>query len=152
MMRLVLVLGLAAFSGGVLAQAPQADLARLEAARTTWQSSQDGDYQFRYQKYCDCDRNEPKVTVVTVADSIIADVHHLFAGSDGQVPAREGSLADYWTIDDLFDKLVAAYARDAAVRVNYDAQFGFPSSLYIDYLPDLVGEETDLRNISFESR
>jgi hypothetical protein len=53
-------------------------------------------------------------------------------------------------MDELFDKIAAAYARDAAVRVNYDGSAGYPSSLYIDYLPEMVGEETDLRRIGFE--
>ena len=151
-MRLAIMLGLVALMTGAPAIADEEDLARLAAARALWQAAQNGDYQFRYQKYCDCDRNEPKVTVVTVSNGVIEDVHHLFAGSENEVPAREGSLAEYWTMDELFDKLEAAYVREVTVRVNFDERFGFPSSMYIDYLADRVGDETDLRRIGFEAR
>jgi hypothetical protein len=150
MMRVMLLLGLSALTAFASAAATGQDLARLEAARAQWETAQSGDYRFRYQKYCDCDRDEPKITVVTVTNGGVAAVHHLFSDSDREVPAREGSLSDYWTIDDLFDKLVAAYAAEREVRVSYDDDAGFPSSLYIDYLPDAVGDETDLRQIGFE--
>ena len=149
MMRLWLMFGLGALMAiGVFAS--EEDMARLESARDLWNAAQHGDYRFSYQKYCDCDRDEPKITVVTVTNGVIAEVHHLFSGSDREVPARDGSLSEYWTMDELFDKIAAAYARDAAVRVNYDGSAGYPSSLYIDYLPEMVGEETDLRRIGFE--
>jgi hypothetical protein len=151
MMRLMLMLGLSVLTAGT-AGAAEEDLVRLETARALWDAAQDGSYRFRYQKYCDCNRDDPKITVVTISDGTVASVHHLFSGSNREVPAREGSLSDYWTMDDLFDKLAAAYAGDAVVRVDYDSNSGFPSALYIDYRPDLIGEEIDLRRIGFESR
>lgn len=151
MMRLLLTLALGILLAGTVAAAEQ-DMARLDSARALWEAAQNGDYRFRYQKYCDCNRDEPKITVVTVSDGAVASVHHLFSGSDREVPAREGSLTEYWTMEDLFDKLAAAYASDAMVRVEYNEELGFPQTLYIDYRPDLVGEEIDLRRIGFESR
>jgi hypothetical protein len=151
MMRLWLTFGLCVLIAGFAAAADD-DLARLESARALWASAQDGNYRFRYQKYCDCNRSEPKTTVVTINDGTVASVHHLFAGSDREVPAREDSLSEYWTVDDLFDKLVGAFASDAVVRVDYDADSGFPSTIYIDYRPELIGEEIDLRGIGFELR
>lgn len=150
-MRLLLTFGLCVLMAG-FATATEEDLARLESARALWDSAQGGNYRFRYQKYCDCNRNEPKTTVVTISDGTVVSVHHLFAGSDREVPARADSLSEYWTMDDLFDKLAGAYAGDAVVRVDYDADLGFPSTMYIDYRPDLIGEEIDLRGIGFEPR
>lgn len=150
MTRLAMLLGLGVFMISAPTGAADEDLAGLETALSLWQAAQDGNYRFRYQKYCDCDRNEPKITVVTVANGEISGVHHLFSDSDREVPAREGSLSEYWTMDDLFQKLAAAYARNATVRVQFDDRYGNPSSIYIDYLPDMVGEETDLRGIGFE--
>jgi len=152
MKRLAMLLGFGLFVISFAASAADDDLAALETARALWQMAQDGDYRFRYQKYCDCDRNEPKVTVVSVANGQISSVHHLINDSDREVPAREGSLSEYWTMEDLFEKIAAAYARDAAVRVQFDDRNGNPSSIYIDYLPDMVGDETDLRGIAFELR
>lgn len=125
--------------------ASEAALDRLESARTLWQATLTGDYRYRYQKYCDCYRGEPPVTVVTVRGGSIAQVFHLHSDSDREVPARDGSLDLYWTVADLFDKLAKAYALGATVEVEYDASLGYPSRLFIDYDPDLSGDEIDLR-------
>jgi hypothetical protein len=126
--------------------------AELEASRSLWRAAQSGDYRFEYQKYCDCNRNAPPVTVVTVTGGAISEVHHRHEDTGSEVPAREGSLDLYWTMDDLFDKLARAYMLEAQVRVTYDGRFGYPTSLYIDYDQALVGDETDLRQIRFEAR
>ncbi len=107
------------------------------------------DYVYAYQKNCDCHRDAPPETVVTVRDGSIARVHHKHAGSDREVPAREGSLDLYWTVGGLFDLAANAYAAGAQVRVQYDAELGLPRVLYVDYDPELVGDEVDLRITRF---
>jgi hypothetical protein len=150
MKRIAMTMALAGLVAGAPAAADEAALARLEAARALWQAAQSGDYRYGYQKYCDCNREEPPVTVVTVAGGEIDEVFHLHGDSDREVPARDGSLDLYWTVDDLFDKLASAYARDAVVRAEYEPDLGYPTSLYIDYDPGFVGDETDLRLTRFE--
>lgn len=130
--------------------AAAAEDALLDSARSLWQSAQNGNYRYSFQKYCDCYRGEPPTTVVTVRGGQIRDVFHVHSDSDRQVPAREGSLDLYWTVDDLFGKLEAAYSRNAIVRVEFHPDLGYPVSLYIDYDPDFTGDETDLRLRAFE--
>lgn len=132
------------------ARADEADLEALESARGLWQMAQAGDYRYSYQKYCECNREEPPTTVVTVRQGSIQSVYHLHSDSEREVPAREGSLDLYWTVDDLFDKLASAYRRDAVVRVTYEPTAGYPVSLFIDYDPGFIGDETDLRLTRFE--
>ena len=137
---------LAMFAAAVwVPAAASADSALLESARSLWQSAQSGNYRYSFQKYCECYRGEPPTTVVTVRDGQIRDVFHVHSDSDRQVPARDGSLDLYWTVEDLFGKLETAYSRDAVVRVEYHPDLGYPVSLYIDYDPGFVGDETDLR-------
>ena len=131
--------------------ADEADLAELAAARERWQSSQSGDYVFGYQKFCECNRDQPPETVVTVADGRIVSIFHRHEDTGTEVPAREGSLDLYWTIDELFDKLAAALAREAVVRVEYEPARGYPTSLFIDYEAALTGDETDLRGLRVSS-
>jgi len=138
---LFLILGFAAASG----LADETGLARLESARQLWQTAGIDDYRYRYQKYCDCYRGEPPVTVVTVRRGTIERVFHLHDDSNREVPARDGSLDLYWTVPDLFDKLQAAYDLGATVDVDYDSGLGYPARLYIDYDATLIGDETDLR-------
>ena len=149
MMRSKLTLAVVAACVCVAAAAQDAG-ALLDAGRSLWQSSQNGNYRYSFQKYCDCYRGEPPVTVVTVREGQIQDVFHVHSDSDRQVPAREGSFDLYWSIEDLFGKLATAYSRDAIVRVEYHPTFGYPVSLYIDYDPDFSGDETDLRLRKFE--
>lgn len=148
MNRLVLGLVMAIAVGG--ATADEAGLERLASARALWESAAASDYRYGYEKHCECYRDAPPVTVVTVAGGTIERVFHRHDDSEREVPAREGSLDLYWTIDDLFDKLAGAYAREAVVRVDYDPVRGYPQTLYIDYDPTFSGDETDLRLTQFE--
>lgn len=141
-------LAVALFS--IASLADEAGLEQLAAARERWQSAQSGDYVLAYRKYCDCNRDQPPETVVTVADGRIVSVAHRHEDTGTEVPAREGSLDLYWTVDALFDKLAAALAGAAVVRVVYEPEQGNPTSLFIDYAPALVGDETDLRQMRVE--
>jgi len=139
---------LALVAGASLAD--EAGLEELAAARELWQSAHSGDYVFAYRKYCECNRNEPPETVVAVSDGRIVSVSHRHEDTGTEVPAREGSLDLYWTVDGLFDKLARALATDAVVRVAYDPEQGYPTSLFIDYAAALIGDETDLRQFRVE--
>jgi hypothetical protein len=148
-MRLAGIAALAAIATGPVVAAEGA-LGELEAAQDRWQAVGAKDYRFGYQKHCDCNPADSRVTVVTVTAGTIVRVFHLNSDSEREIPAREGSLELYWTIEDLFDKLAGAIARDAVVRVEFDSTFGYPRSLYIDYDPAFIGDETDLRLTQFE--
>lgn len=128
-----------------LALANEAELDRLNSARQLWTGAHDGDYRYSYQKFCECYPGEPPVTVVTVTGGAVERVFHRHGNSEREVPARDGSFSLYWTVDELFDKLAAAYATDAVVRAEFDPDTGIPVTLFIDYDPGFVGDETDLR-------
>ncbi len=130
--------------------ADEAGLAELAAARARWQSAHSGDYAFAYRKHCECNRDEPPETVVTVASGRIVSVSHRHEDTGTEVPARAGSLDLYWTIDGLFDRLGRALASEAVVRVAYEPEQGYPTAIFIDYAPALIGDETDLRQIRVE--
>jgi Family of unknown function (DUF6174) len=135
-------------SVGVLASgffARGAAHAALEDSRGQWEAAGIRDYEYRYQKYCDCHRDLPPETVVDVRDGRVSRVYHLHADSDREVPARDGSLDLYWTIDELFDLIDAATQRDAVVRVSYDDDLGYPTTIFIDYDPQAIGDELDVR-------
>jgi hypothetical protein len=130
---------------GVAGHASADALGDLAEHRARWLEQDRGSYVYAYQKYCECNRDEPPETVVTVEDGAIVRVYHVHEGSSREVPARDGSLDLYWTIDGLFDLIDSALARDAAVRVRYDETLGHPQTLFIDYDEAFVGDELDLR-------
>lgn len=127
------------------ARAADGDAEELRAQRARWQDAVTGAYRYGYNKYCECHRDEPPETVVTVERGVVTRVYHLHADSDREVPAREGSLDLYWTMEGLFDLVETALASDASVRVRYDGTLGYPVQIYIDYDAAAVGEELDLR-------
>jgi len=122
-----------------------ADEEGVQASWARWKSAAVGAYRYAYHKHCECYRDTPPETVVAVRAGAVARVHHVYAGSDREVPAREGSLDLYWTIDDLFALIASAAERGAVVRARYDASLGYPTAVFIDYDPSFVGDEIDVR-------
>lgn len=143
-----LTIALAAWAA-VAAAAAAAETRELETHRARWEAAATQDYVYAYRKYCECNRDEPPETVVTVRDARVARVHHEHAGSEREVPAREGSLDLYWTVDGLFTVIANALDAGADVRASYDTELGFPRELYVDYDPELIGDELDLRVTRF---
>ena len=129
------------------ASGQDAELARSQAL---WTTAAHENYVYAYQKYCECHRDVPPQTFVTVAAGRIERVYHVHADSDREVPAREGSLDLYWTIDDLLALIATAAERGVAYRAAYDETLGYPTLVYIDYDPAAIGEEIDIRLTSLK--
>jgi hypothetical protein len=124
----------------------------VQLARARWEAAALEAYTYGYNKFCDCHRETPPETVVTVSDGLVVSVHHVHADSAREVPAREGSLDLYWTIDDLFSLIESATTRNAVVRARFDDELGYPTMLFIDYDATLIGDEIDLRLTRLEKR
>jgi hypothetical protein len=132
---------------GVLVLAASLALAdaELDAARARWESAALASYEYGYHKYCECHRDSPPETTVTVRDDKVVGVRHRPVGSATEVPAAEKNLEYYWTVDGLFGLIASAQARGVQVRAQYDAALGFPREVYIDYDADFIGDELDVR-------
>ena len=133
--------------GSILALAATSALAdaELDAARTRWESAALSGYEYGYHKYCECHRDSPPETTVTVREDKVVGVRHRPVGSATEVPAAEKNLEYYWTVDGLFGLIASAQARGVQVRAQYDAALGFPREVYIDYDADFIGDELDVR-------
>jgi len=141
--RIVTVLTVAcALCGGA---GPVAADAELDAARARWQAAQLSAYEYGYHKYCECHRESPPETIVSVRDGDVFRVRHRPAGSTTEVPAADKNFDYYWTVDGLFRLLAAALERGVMVRAVYDAALGYPREIYIDYDANFIGDELDLR-------
>jgi hypothetical protein len=117
----------------------------LDGARARWQSAALARYEYGYHKYCECHRESPPETVVTVRDGAVAGVRHRPAGSTIEVPAADKNFEYYWTMEGLFGLIASALERGVQVRAAYDAALGYPREIYIDYDADFIGDELDLR-------
>ena len=121
-----------------------ADAQDLDANRARWRAASVSNYEYSYQRVCECHPDESADTIVTVRDGVVVAVRYARPGYDEQISLEPEKLAWYRTIEDLFSLVATAQTSAATVRVSYDAQRGFPRSIYIDYVTDLVGDEVDL--------
>jgi hypothetical protein len=119
--------------------------AALDAARAKWRAAKLSGYEYGYHKFCECHRDSPPETVVTVRDGKVVNVRHRPVGGTTEVPAAEKNFEYYWTMDGLFELIAAAQERRVEVRAEYDATLGVPTSIYIDYDKNLIGDELDLK-------
>jgi hypothetical protein len=119
--------------------------AELDGARGRWQAAALASYEYGYHKFCECHRESPPETIVTVRGERVTGVRHRPAGSTTEVPAADKNFDYYWTVDGLFDLIASAQARGVQVRAAYDAELGFPREVYIDYDADFIGDELDVR-------
>ncbi|HEY9182677.1 MAG TPA: DUF6174 domain-containing protein [Gammaproteobacteria bacterium] len=132
-------------SGAVLGIGPVFADADLDAAQARWRAAALTGYEYGYHKYCDCHRESPPETIVSVRDGKVVRVRHRPAGSTTEVPAADKNFDYYWTVDGLFRLIASALERGVSVRATYDAVQGFPREIYIDYDAELIGDELDLR-------
>jgi hypothetical protein len=139
-------------SGGLVATLLlQADVAAQDFAsqQAQWAESAPADYEYRYQRVCECHPDQPADTIVTVRDGRITAVRYARPDYASDVPVAADRLSWFRTIDDLFALLASARERDALVRATFDADYGFPRTVYIDYITDLVGDEVRLTITGF---
>ena len=134
-------LALCLISASGLAQTDE----RLQTHRALWDASGVADYEYRYQKICECHRDTPADTVIRVSQGEIVDVRYQHEDylADVQVPAERYRW--FRTVDDLFTLIAGALRAEALVRVSYDSQLGYPTRIYIDYDEQLIGEEVELQ-------
>ena len=117
----------------------------LDAARGRWAAAELARYEYGYHKFCECHRESPPETVVSVVAGRVIRVRHRPAGATVEVPAQDRNFDYYWTIEGLFDLVGSAQERGVEVRVAYDAVLGYPREVYIDYDADFIGDELDVR-------
>jgi len=121
----------------------------LDASRALWRAASVSSYEYSYQRVCECHPDQSADTIVTVRDGAVVAVRYARPGYVEQISLEPEKLAWYRTIEDLFSLVATAQTSAATVRVSYDAQRGFPRSIYIDYVTDLVGDEVELAVTSF---
>jgi len=120
-------------------------------ARVRWQAAAIQDYEYSYQRSCECHPDNLADTIVTVTDGNVVAVRYARADYARDVPVAEDRLIWFRTIEDLFALLENAAASDATVRATFDPEHGYPTTVYVDYVTDLVGDEVDLKITAFRS-
>lgn len=121
-------------------------------ARARWQAAAIDDYEYSYQRVCDCHPDQLADTIVTVTDGKVTAVRYAREDYAEEVAVAEDRIRWFRTIEDLFALVENAAANDADVRATFDSELGYPTRVYVDYVRDLVGDEVDLTITAFQPR
>ena len=138
-------------TAAVFAMSPMSTQSQETAqAKARWQAAAIDDYEYSYRRVCDCHPDQLADTIVTVTDGVVTAVRYARADYAQDVPVDENRLSWFRTIEDLFALVENATQSDADVRATFDAERGYPTKVYVDYVRDLVGDEVDLTITAFQ--
>jgi len=108
---------------------------RLDAARQRWESNAPESYSYVFRASCEC---LPSFTSPARIEVRAGEIESVVALSDGEPLPSE----PYRTIDELFDLIADALdAGTADFNVEYDAQYGYPTVISIDYDRQIADDE-----------
>ncbi len=130
---------------------PSAADDELVANRGVWAAAGIASYEYRYEKVCDCHRDTPAETIVTISNGVIVDVRYDRQDYLSEVAVAADNHRWFRTIDDLFTLVETASKTADTLRVAYDQTLGYPAYIYIDYDHAMVGEEVELQVISLSA-
>ena len=116
----------------------------LASQQTIWAAAGITTYEYRYRKVCDCHRDTPADTIVTIADGVVIDVRYERDDYVTEMPVDPKEFQWFRTIDDLFSLVATAEQSAMTLRVSYHETLGYPAYIYIDYDHSLIGEEVEL--------
>ncbi len=113
---------------------PEGD--RVSEQRFLWEAQSLDDYTYDVQRVCFCPLREG--VQLTVVDGVVAGATDLTT----EEVLEPSEVQWYVTIDGLFDLLQDAYDRNAhQVDVDFDANRGYPTRIFIDYSEMIADEE-----------
>lgn len=145
--RTLLVLIILTMSLTVISCGTAIDVA-LESNRDKWESLGMSDYQFKYGLFCDCTDFFPTSVVITVINNEVNAMLDLETGeylepSDDEESDEYLAYSYYKekTMDGIFLSLVM-YDNPYQSSINYDSEYGFPVSVYID--PDEYSADEEI--------
>ena len=116
-----------------------------------WTDANITHYRFELSIGCFCAfRNQMPLTIEVLNGEVVS-----MTGVDGSVVEKTDTNYEYYskyaTIDRLFAELKADLGGKAdEVTVTYDATYGFPSTINIDFIKNAVDDELYLSASSFE--
>ena len=123
----------------------------VAANRGVWAAAGIASYEYRYEKVCDCHRDTPAETIVTITNGVVVDVRYDREDYLSEVAVATENYRWSRTIDDLFTLVETASETADTLRVAYEQTLGYPAYIYIDYDHAMVGEEVELRVISLHA-
>jgi hypothetical protein len=137
-------LALLAAAGCGLITGNDEDDSALRRAEARWSRSGVQDYQVVVQYLCFCGYTRP-VRITVRSGAVVSRVD---AETGQPVPAQGNNVRD---IVGLFDLIREAIAEDAhRLNATYDATYGFPTLIDIDYIENAIDDELRITTSEFQ--
>jgi len=114
---------------------------QLEINYEKWRKSNISNYQFTLQRSCECMSNVTRPVTLRVVNNRIVSAK--FSNTDTNLSSD--LQRNVYTIDELF-KIVRAAQKEGAhfIKVQYDSNYGYPKSIFIDHSAEIADDETIL--------
>ncbi|NJD20903.1 MAG: hypothetical protein FIA95_16665 [Gemmatimonadetes bacterium] len=138
---------LVVLSAGCQGLGPQSSelLEDIALHRSIWESKRPTAYAYDLQRTCNCPEEAQGPVRVRVHGSQVVQRTYTATGA----PLASGLEAAFPSVEGLFDLLEDAVKRDAwSVTINWNAEFGFPSDLYVDYDGSAINDEVGYRVVT----
>ncbi len=122
----------------------------FESNLALWNSAAISSYEYRYEKVCDCHRDIPAETIVTVGSGEVVVVRYARDDYLVEIPVAAKEYRWFRTIDDLFSLVATVTESATTLRVTFNSVLGYPEYVYIDYDHAMIGDEIELEVTAFE--
>lgn len=109
----------------------------LEKQLAKWRSYNLENYSFEFQASCFCIPEFNEWVTVTVRNDTVSSVTILST----EQPPVELALTNWFTIDQLFDKVFEAVREAEEFDVAYNKRYGYPELLSVDFDKQIADEE-----------
>ncbi|CAJ1967666.1 unnamed protein product [Cylindrotheca closterium] len=108
----------------------------LATAKALWSERNLSAYNYTFQRFCECPPEFQRAKLVQVVDGDVVAIDGTFGNSLDEAP----------TLDGLFTIIEAAIqdvirGNVSSIRTTYDAEYGYPASVFIDYDEMMADEE-----------
>ena len=112
----------------------------LDQALALWISSGIMAYELGFQRVCECTEEEYLAPYISkVENGVLVEVRNI---NGTFVDPGSSLFQDAYSVEILFERLETALEENVyEIRVDYDATYGYPTSVYIDYDANMADEE-----------
>jgi hypothetical protein len=112
---------------------------QLKTAEAKWQQNQPTHYSYNLQRSCFCTQEYNKPIEIEVLNGTVQQAILLPENTPLPTERKDEAL----TVNDLFNLIHKAIDKKAAsIEVKYDTQYGFPTTISIDWEKMMADEET----------
>lgn len=112
-----------------------------EEMRNAWEERSIESYRFRMKRTCFCEPHRILSATVTVTNGTVVNVED--AMSSGGLPEPNPDMAEFKSVEELFDLIIQSSGEAELVLAAYDETLGYPNYVEID--PDVLGIDEEIR-------